>query len=306
MKLLRFHHLKNEQISSPRTGLLFGGDTIADLRVGYAKYLIEKAKDPQGREIAALRIASSIVNMIAIGKPALEAMESSAAFLAELLKSNPTAKGPAGEPLFMPLAECKVHAPIRPTKIVVLEERSDNEEPAISIKPNNTIHSPFRDILIPDHVTQLECETKLAVIIGKTSKDIAEEQVDARIFGYMVANDVALEHGKTRNNMFDTFLPAGPWVVTADEIRDPMNLMIRAWVNDKAERNSSTKDMPLSLAQLISYVSRKMKLEVGDMVLTGAPRAGSVVLSLRLGDTLDSEIEGIGRMRNKVGTDPSK
>ena len=309
MRILRFNHLKNESRPLPRTGLLLAGDTIADLRVGYAKYLMEKMKDSQGREIAALRIASNVVSMLAIGKPAREAMESSAAYLSDLLESDPSAKGPAGEPLFLPFTECKLHAPIRPTKIIGIGKqagsKNDSEAPPLWIKANNTINSPFRDIVMPDATKQLQCETKLAVVIGERCQDVAEEKAYDAVLGYMIANDVSVRDGANPNNMFNTFLPTGPWVVTSDEIRNAMNLRIRAWVNGKPGRDGNTRDMPLSIPQLVAHVSRMMKLEPGDMILTGTPKDHAVALPLQLGDTLDTEIEGIGKLRNKVGDDPS-
>jgi 2-keto-4-pentenoate hydratase/2-oxohepta-3-ene-1,7-dioic acid hydratase in catechol pathway len=86
-----------------------------------------------------------------------------------------------------------------------------------------------------------------------------------------------------------------------------MNLRISARVNDKAVRESSTRDMPWSIAQLISHVSKIMKLEPGDMLLVGTPKdRADAAVPLQLGDTLDTEIEGVGKLRNKVGDDPSK
>ena len=269
-------------------------------------------KDSQGREIAELRIASDIVSMIAIGKPAREAMEASAAYLSELLKSQPAAKGPAGEPLFLSLAECKIHIPVRPTKVITFAKqaglKSDMTSPSLSIKSNNTLNSPYRDIVMPAMAKQLQCETKLAVIIGTSCKNIPEDRAYDVVFGYMIANDVSIRDEVNPSNMFDTFLPTGPWVVSKDEIKDPMNLRIRAWVNDKPGRDNRIKDMLWSIPQLIAYVSKMMKLETGDLILTGTPKnqADSASLLLKLGDTLDTEIGGIGKLHNRVGDDPSK
>lgn len=327
MKIARFN-IKAETTPFPRTGLLLAGDMIADLRAGYAKYLMEKAKDPQGREIAALRVPRTIVEMIAVGKPARDGMESAAGFLSALLKSDPAAKGLAGEPLFSPLASCKLHAPARPSKVLAVgrnyrdhgrlaASKTDRKAPSLWIKANNTINSPFRDIVMPPMVTQLECETKLALVIAQKCNNVPEERAYEVIFGYMLAIDVSVRDEMNtkdtiENEMFNTFLPTGPWVVTKDEVKDPMNLRIRVKINSQLQRDTSVKDMPWNIPQLIAHVSRIAKLEPGDIILTGTPKdqasgqADAISLSLKIGDTLESEIEGVGMLRNTVGNDPSK
>jgi 2-keto-4-pentenoate hydratase/2-oxohepta-3-ene-1,7-dioic acid hydratase in catechol pathway len=327
MKIARFN-VKAEATPFPRTGLLLAGDMMADLRPGCAKYLVEKVKEPQGREIAALRVPKTIVEMIAIGKPARDGIESAAAFLSSLLKSDPSAKGLAGEPLFSPLSACKLHAPSRPSKVISAGHRyrgslkqagakTDGKAPAVRIKANSTINSPFRDIVLPPMISQLECETKLAVLIGHKCKNVPEDRAYDMIFGYMLAIDVSARdegnfEGTPESTMFDTFLPTGPWVVTKDEIKDPMNLKIRVKINGQLRRDTSLTDMPWTIPQLVAHVSQIMKLEPGDIILTGTPKeqvsaqADALPLLLKMGDALESEIEGVGMLRNTIGNDPSK
>ncbi|MCO5063533.1 MAG: fumarylacetoacetate hydrolase family protein [Rhizobiaceae bacterium] len=309
MKLVRFHHLKNEAIDRrfPRTGVLLSENTIADLRVGYARYLTQELRDGQGREIAALRIAGDIVSMVELGKPASEAMEISFRYLTELLEKNPEAKGPAGEPLFMRLADCKLHAPIRPSKVVVVESGVDTAaRPRLRIKANNTINSPYRDIVLPEGVHRIACETKLAIIMGKGGSNIAEEQGLEKVFAYMAANDICSADGGDAVDMYNTFLPIGPIVVTRDEIARPTEVGIRVSVNGQTKREGSLTS-PLSIARTVFEVSKVMKLEVGDVILTAVqPRERDDRILLQLGDQIECFVEGIGELRHKVGNDPKK
>ena len=112
--------------------------------------------------------------------------------------------------------------------------------------------------------------------------------------------------------MFDSFAPQGPWLVTADEIGDPMNLAIRTRVNGEIRQDGSTADMVFPIPRLIAYLSQ-MTLEPGDVILTGTPSGVAMGRKpdpqpyfLQVGDVLESEIEGIGDMRHSIVAEPDK
>src|SRR6185437_12006672 len=133
-----------------------------------------------------------------------------------------------------------------------------------------------------------------------------------------VANDVSArniarlerkEGNRLLGKMFDGFAPIGPWLVTKDEVRDPMNLKVITRVNGELRQNGSTHDMIWSIPQLIAYVSQ-MTLEPGDVILTGTPegtafgrKPGQTPWFLNPGDVLESEVESIGVMRNPIVED---
>jgi acylpyruvate hydrolase len=328
MKLARYN-IKNEPTTRARTGLLIGDNVVADLEAGCAKYLADEMKDPQARMVAALRCGKTIVELLEHGKPALDLLKSTLPFLTALHRSNPNAVGSDSEPLFTPLENCRLHAPVRPSKVIAVGRNyrehlrqvgSDTEMkvPSAWIKANNSIVGPHRDIVKPACVKQLDYETELTLVVGRKCKNIPEDKAYDVVFGYMVANDISgrdivkierIAKNQLLGKMFDTFCPTGPWVITSDEIKDPMNLRIRTRVNGQLRQDGCTKDMIWNIPQLIAYVSQ-MTLEAGDLITTGTPegqalgQADAATLFLKAGDVLESEIEGVGMLKNKVVDDP--
>ena len=129
----------------------------------------------------------------------------------------------------------------------------------------------------PDLTEQGDYEVELAVVIGTRTRQISGEDALGSVFAYTVANDVSArdcqvaDRQLSRSKSFDTFCPIGPWLTTADEVRDPQALAIRSWVNDELRQDSSTKEMLFTVAELIAFVARGMTLEPGDVLLTGTP-----------------------------------
>ena len=328
MRIARYN-AKTESTSHARSGVVLTGDVVADLRAGCARFLVEKCGDAQGREIAAARCGETIASLIAGGAVAQDLVARVLPYLGDLLKSDPRATGLDGEPLFTPLADCRLHAPVRPSKVIAVGRNYrehlrqvgsdvDMKVPSAWIKANNTIIGPSRDIVKPACVKQLDYETELTLVIGRKCKNVPEDKAYDVIYGYMVANDISARDvvkieriGKNQllGQMFDTFCPTGPWVVTRDEIPDPMNLRIRTRINGQLRQDGNTKDMIWNIPQLIAYVSQ-MTLEPGDLITTGTPegqalgQAGAASLYLNPGDVLESEIEGVGMLKNKVVDDP--
>lgn len=147
--------------------------------------------------------------------------------------------------------------------------------------------------------TEVHHESELAVIVGRTCRDVQERDALAHVAGYTIGLDITVraDGDRSHRKSFDTFTPLGPWLVTTDEIADPQRLRIRLEVDGEVRQDVSTADMEQGVATIIAYASRAMTLESGDVVLTGAPPG---VGPLWPGDTLVTTIEGIGTLRNTV------
>ena len=184
------------------------------------------------------------------------------------------------------------------------------KEPVIFIKPRTTLCGTNSEIRCPNFVKQLDYEIELAVIIGKTCKNIDETSAKNYIFGYMVFNDVSARDIQiqdkqfTRGKSFDTFAPCGPWITTSDEVTDPENLQMTTMVNGQIRQNSSTSNMFINISSILSKLSKVMTLEKGDIITTGTPEG--VALNnpdtpfLKDGDEIVMEIEKLGKIQNTV------
>jgi 2-keto-4-pentenoate hydratase/2-oxohepta-3-ene-1,7-dioic acid hydratase in catechol pathway len=232
----------------------------------------------------------------------------------------------SGQDLFIPLAECRLYAPVRGSKIVAIgrnypeytknEGKRAGKVPACFIKVPSSIVGPGRDILKPRATKQLDCETELAIVISKRCKNVPEDKAYDVIAGYTILNDItardvgAIEKeaghmllGKT----FDTFAPMGPWLVSKVEISDPMNLRIRTRVNGEVRQDGTTADMIYSIPELIAHVSQ-MTLMPGDVISTGSPGGGALAdpdWYLNAGDVIESDVEKIGTLVNAVVDEPA-
>ena len=183
-------------------------------------------------------------------------------------------------------------------------------EPVIFIKPRTTLCGTGSEILCPNFVKQLDYEIELAVVIGKTCKNMDEISAKDCIFGYMIFNDVSARDIQikdkqfTRGKSFDTFAPCGPWITSADEIADIENLQMTTRVNGELRQNSSTKNMFINISTIVSKLSKVMTLEKGDIIATGTPEG--VALNnpdtpfLKDGDEINMEIEKLGKIQNTI------
>ena len=207
-----------------------------------------------------------------------------------------------------------------PSKIICLtfnypkhakeQNYESTKEPVIFIKPRTTLCGTNSEIRCPNFVKQLDYEIELAVIIGKTCKNIDETSAKNYIFGYMVFNDVSARDIQmqdkqfTRGKSFDTFAPCGPWITTSDEVTDPENLQMTTMVNGQIRQNSSTSNMFINISSILSKLSKVMTLEKGDIITTGTPEGVALnnpdIPFLKDGDEIDMEIEKLGRIQNTV------
>ena len=183
-------------------------------------------------------------------------------------------------------------------------------EPVIFIKPRTTLCGTDSDIMCPNFIKQLDYEIELAVIIGKTCKNVDESRSMDYIFGYMVFNDVSARDIQmrdkqfTRGKSFDTFAPCGPWITSADEVMNPQDLQLVTKINGQNRQDSSTKNMFIKIPSIISELSNVMTLEKGDIIVTGTPDGGALnnpnTPFLKNGDKIEMEIEKLGKIQNTV------
>ena len=184
-------------------------------------------------------------------------------------------------------------------------------EPVIFMKATSCICGPDDDVVIPRGSTKMDWEVELGVVIGQPGKYIEEANALSHVAGYCVVNDVserAFQIDGTgqwvKGKSADTFGPIGPWLVTPDEVPDPQNLAMWLEVDDHRYQNGSTKTMIFGVASLISYVSRFMSLQTGDIISTGTPPGVGFGLKppvyLRAGNRMKLSIHGLGQQNQKV------
>lgn len=186
---------------------------------------------------------------------------------------------------------------------------AEPKKPVLFSKFNNALAAPGEEISIK-RLEQVDYESELAVVMGKTAKNVSVKNALKYVLGYCNANDLserALQFvsgqwllGKT----LDKFMPIGPYLVTTDDIPDPQNLSIKGWLNGELRQDSSTADMIFSVAEVIAYASRYMTLSPGDIISTGTPEGVIFGMKekvwMKPGDEYTVEIAGLGRLSNRV------
>lgn len=184
-------------------------------------------------------------------------------------------------------------------------------EPEVFSKATSAISGPNDDIIKPKNSEKLDWEVELAIVIGKHASYVDVENAYDYIAGYCVCNDVSernfqLERGSQwdKGKGCDTFGPLGPWLVTKDEIPDPLNLDMWLKVNDTQYQNGNTKTMVFDPAFIVSYLSQFMSLQPGDVISTGTPPGVGLgqtpPVYLKDGDTVTLGIEGLGVQQQLV------
>jgi len=174
------------------------------------------------------------------------------------------------------------------------------DHPIMFIKPSTSFIKDGQSIIYPPQSKNVHYEGELAVVIKDNIRNISKEEAAQHIKGYTCANDVTardlqnIDGQWTRAKSFDTFCPLGPKIVKKI---DPKNLIIQTRVNGTIKQNSNTKNMIFNVYELVSFVSSVMTLFPGDVIITGTPPG---VGPLKVGDTVEIEIEGIGILSNKV------
>jgi 2-keto-4-pentenoate hydratase/2-oxohepta-3-ene-1,7-dioic acid hydratase in catechol pathway len=256
-------------------------------------------------------LPQKIEDFIAQGKETIETAE-------DLIKE---ASSSDIESVSAPVSAVSLLAPIAfPPKIICLglnyfdhAAETDSripDEPIIFMKPHTAIIGPNQKIIKPKFVKELDYEGELAIVMGKTAKNIPTAEAKNHIFGYTVFNDVSardfqFKDGQwTRGKSFDTFAPTGPCITTENQLKNTDGVIIRTWINGELRQNGTTKNMVFSVDDIVHHLSRVMTLEPSDVIATGTPAGVGHAMKpkkyLQHGDVVRIEITGIGVLENTV------
>lgn len=183
------------------------------------------------------------------------------------------------------------------------------EEPMVFIKSGTGLIGHKGATIRPAGIDYMHYECELAVVIGKTARNVSRQHAYNYIQGYCVANDYAIRdylenwfRPNLRVKNRDTGTPLGPWLVDAEQI-DPMNLALKTTVNGEVTQQGSTRDMIFDVPGLIEYFSQFMTLQPGDLILTGTPDG---IVDCKPGDTVITEVEGLGALVNHIVAPPAR
>ena len=292
MKLATF-----EVNNSKRLGIVFK-EYVIDLNEAFSYFKKEKNK----------RLAKNLLDFIKKGEEALKK--------AELIIDYVASKNYCLENAVFNVDEVSFKQPIfNPPKIICIGLNYEDyrrilglerlKVPSFFLKAPSTLIGHGDTILIPRNYGSIFHEWELAVVISKKCKNVPKEECEDVIFGYTIFHDITaheLEMISGRRYQqwaknIDTFGPLGPWIVTKDELKDKLyNLRMIRRRNGKIECESNTKYMLFHIDEIISFLSAFITLEPGTIVSLGSPPTGSI----NDGDVIETEIEGIGILRNYV------
>lgn len=227
---------------------------------------------------------------------------------------------PAAAKFVVAESETKVAIPFVPENVICIglnykEHALESghalpEKPVTFAKWTNALIGPGEAIVLPPDTQEVDYEAELAVVIGQKAKNVSLEDALDYVAGYTCLNDVSARDFQRKDGQWsraksqDTFGPIGPYLVTKDEVPDPQTLGIRCKVNGQLLQNSNTADMIFPVRELISYLSRGMTLQPGDVISTGTPPgvgfARKPQIFLKDGDTVTVEIDRLGELTNPV------
>jgi len=186
------------------------------------------------------------------------------------------------------------------------------KEPILFMKPTSAAVGSQHAVVLPQGSAKADWEVELGVVIGRTARYVDEAQALQCVAGYCVVNDVSereyqIERGGTwdKGKGCDTFGPVGPWLVTADEVPDPQALHLWLDLNGQRRQQGNTRTMIFTVAQIVSYVSRFMTLDPGDLISTGTPPGVGMghkpaPLYLKPGDVMRLGVQGLGEQQQTV------
>ena len=179
------------------------------------------------------------------------------------------------------------------------------------MKASSCISGPYDDIIIPINSKKCDWEVEIAFIIGKEAKNISETEAESHIFGYCIVNDVSEREWQlegtgqwVKGKSADTFGPVGPYLVTRDEIKDVQNLNMKLDVNGKNMQSGNTNKMIFNINFLLSYLSKFMSLQPGDIITTGTPpgigNGKKPPVFLKVNDQVKLSIDKLGEQNQKI------
>ena len=220
---------------------------------------------------------------------------------------------PTGQVL--PLEGLKLLAPVQPSKMLGLWNNymalaaklnlADPAEPLYFLKATSSVLAPGGRIVAPPGQGKIVFEGELAVVIGRRAKAVSEARALEHVFGYTCVNDVTAAEVLNRDASFaqwvraksyDSFCPLGPCIATG---LDPATLSVKTWLDGQPRQDYPVADIRFSVPRLVSLLSHDMTLEPGDLILCGTSVG---VGSMKPGQTVEVEIEGIGRLTNRFET----
>lgn len=185
------------------------------------------------------------------------------------------------------------------------------KEPIIFLKANSALNGPNDPVAVPRGSKKTDYEVEFGVVIGTRAQHVSKKDALKYVAGYTVCNDVSerefqLERGPTwtKGKSCDTFGPIGPWLVTRDEVPNPQRCRLWLEVNGELRQDGSTKTMIFDVATLISYTSKMMSLNPGDVISTGTPPGVGMGMKpprfLKAGDVVTLGVDGLGRQTQKM------
>lgn len=203
------------------------------------------------------------------------------------------------------LSNVSLQAPITdPTKIIAApvnyrdhqaEMTTDTQVSGLGffLKAPSSIVGTGATVFLPYSDRRFDHEGELAVVVGKSVRNISEDEALGAIFGYTSLLDLTMRGGEDRSirKSFETFTPMGPWITTADEFGSPTSAELRCWVNSELRQEATTADLIWGVARFLSYASSVTTLEPGDILATGTPAGVGPIAD---GDTVRVEVSGIG------------
>ena len=229
---------------------------------------------------------------------------------------------PEQSTLRLPLDEALLDAPLRPGKIIGVGRNYGAhaaevggpklEAPKLFLKPTSSVCGPGTAVHIPRAVQKPDWEAELAVIIGAPAFEVEERRALEHVAGYTILNDISAREFQFDQPLAMTsfakgladFCPLGPWIVTADALGEPWALDVDCTLNGETVQHGNTRDLIFSVAALITYISRFMRLDTGDVIAIGTPSGSGHFRNppryLRSGDAMALSVSGIGTLRHSI------
>ncbi len=270
---------------------------------------------PPGRERPGLIDAQGHLRALGAQAPDITPDTLANGLLDQLRQIDPTTLDlvPAGSRLGSPLARTGnfIAVGLNYAEHATETDAAIPEEPILFNKAPSCMVGPTDDVLLPPGSTKTDWEVEIAFVIGRRASFVSEEAAIDHIAGYCICNDVSerayqLELGGQwmKGKCFPTFGPLGPWLVTPDEVPDPQVLNLWMDVNGERLQKSNTRTMIFPIKHLVSYISRFMTLEPGDVVTTGTPPGVGLGMKperyLKPGDTMRLGVDGLGVQEQSV------
>jgi acylpyruvate hydrolase len=272
--------------------------------------------------VADARVPTDMIGLLRGGDTSLRAVQQAVAFARGQLEVSGKTLNQQG--IVYATDDISLLPPVvRPGKVICLglnyrDHAAESgmtvpDYPVLFHKVAGSLIGHNQPIVVPRISSKIDYEGELAIIIGRRGKYIAEDEAYSYIAGYTVANDVSARDLQFRTSqwttgkMLDTFGPLGPALVTQDEVPDPHTLSIKTILNGQVLQDGNTADMIFGVPFIVRYISEIVTLEPGDVILTGTPsgigNTRSPQVFMQPGDTIEVEIEQLGKLTNPVAAE---